>query len=64
VLILNLVAAGESNKQIAHALSIAEDTVKTHMRNIFSKLSVSDRTQAVTVAVTRGIIALGEGESG
>jgi DNA-binding NarL/FixJ family response regulator len=56
--VLQLVADGKRNKEIAAELSIAEDTVKMHVRNIFSKLNVSDRTEAVTVALRRGIIHL------
>jgi DNA-binding NarL/FixJ family response regulator len=56
--VLQLVAAGKANKAIAHDLSLAEDTVKAHLRSIFSKLDVSDRTQAVTTALRRGIITL------
>jgi DNA-binding NarL/FixJ family response regulator len=56
--VLSLVAIGKRNKEIAADLSIAEDTVKMHVRNIFSKLEVSDRTEAVTVALRRGIIHL------
>ncbi|MBV8550342.1 MAG: response regulator transcription factor [Acidobacteriaceae bacterium] len=56
--VLRLVAAGQRNKEIAAELSIAEDTVKMHVRNIFSKLNVTDRTEAVTVALRRGIIHL------
>ncbi|HEX4769521.1 MAG TPA: response regulator transcription factor [Bryobacteraceae bacterium] len=56
--VLSLVAAGKRNKEIAADLSIAEDTVKMHVRNIFSKLDVNDRTEAVTVALRRGIIHL------
>ncbi|MGH1560783.1 response regulator transcription factor [Caulobacter segnis] len=50
-------AAGQANKQIARGLSLSEDTVKGHLRSIFAKLDVTDRTQAVTVAHRRGIIA-------
>lgn len=56
--ILRLVAMGKANKEIAWALSISEDTVKAHMKSIFSKLDVRDRTQAVTAALRRGIITL------
>ena len=56
--VLTLVAAGEANKQIAWKLSISEDTVKAHLKNIFAKLGVADRTHAVTVAARRGIIEL------
>jgi DNA-binding NarL/FixJ family response regulator len=58
VAVLQLVASGKANKAIAHELSLSEDTVKAHLRSIFSKLEVSDRTQAVTTALRRGIIAL------
>jgi DNA-binding NarL/FixJ family response regulator len=58
IAILSLVAAGNPNKQIAWKLSISEDTVKTHLKRIFTKLDVSDRTHAVTVAARRGIIEL------
>jgi DNA-binding NarL/FixJ family response regulator len=56
--VLSLMAAGKRNKEIAGDLSIAEDTVKMHVRNILSKLQVSDRTEAVTIALRRGIIQL------
>ncbi|MEJ0027148.1 MAG: response regulator transcription factor [Rhizomicrobium sp.] len=58
IAILRLVAAGQANKEIARRLSISEDTVKAHMKNIFAKLGVSDRTQAVTVSAKRGIIEI------
>jgi DNA-binding NarL/FixJ family response regulator len=56
--VLSLMAAGKRNKEIASDLSIAEDTVKMHVRNILSKLQVNDRTEAVTIALRRGIIHL------
>lgn len=56
--ILRLAAEGCSNKVIAWKLSIADDTVKSHMKSIFSKLGVNDRTHAVTAALRRGIIEL------
>jgi DNA-binding NarL/FixJ family response regulator len=56
--VLSLMATGKRNKEIAGELSIAEDTVKMHVRNILSKLQVSDRTEAVTIALRRGIIHL------
>lgn len=56
--VLQLVASGHSNKRIAHALSLSEETVKTHMKSILSKLGVADRTHAVVVAARRGIIEL------
>jgi DNA-binding NarL/FixJ family response regulator len=56
--VLSLMADGRRNKEIASELSIAEDTVKMHVRNILSKLQVNDRTEAVTIAIRRGIIHL------
>jgi len=56
--ILRLVAAGNANKEIAWKLSVSEDTVKAHMKSIFAKLDVDDRTHAVTAAVRRGVIDL------
>jgi DNA-binding NarL/FixJ family response regulator len=56
--VLQLVAAGNANKEIAGRLSIAEDTVKSHVSNILSKLGANDRTHAVTIALKRGIIEL------
>lgn len=58
VQVLKLVAAGNSNKRIANHLSITEETAKGHVRSILDKLGASDRTHAVTVALTRGIIQL------
>jgi two-component system NarL family response regulator len=58
VQVLELIVQGLANKQIAYSLSIAEHTVKNHVKNILSKLSVQDRTQAATVAIQRGIIHL------
>jgi DNA-binding NarL/FixJ family response regulator len=56
--VLRLIAAGNSNKQIADVLFIAEATVKSRVTNILSKLSASDRAHAVTIALKRGIIDL------
>jgi two-component system NarL family response regulator len=56
--VLELVARGLANKQIAHSLSIAETTAKNHVKNILHKLGVQDRTQAATAAIQRGIIHL------
>ena len=58
IAVLRLVAEGKANKEIGHALSLSEETVKAHLKNIFAKLDVSDRTHAVTVAARRGIIEL------
>jgi len=56
--VLQLMAKGAANKEIAAQLSITESTVKTHITNIFQKLDTSDRTEAVTQAIKRGIIRL------
>ncbi|HEY0334910.1 MAG TPA: response regulator transcription factor [Stenotrophomonas sp.] len=56
--VLNHVAGGGSNKQVGQLLTISEETVKAHMKNILCKLGVRDRTHAVTVALRRGIISL------
>jgi DNA-binding NarL/FixJ family response regulator len=56
--VLRLIAAGNANKEIASRLSIAEDTVKSHVAKILAKLHANDRTHAVTTAVKRGIIEL------
>jgi len=57
--ILEHVARGRTNKEIAAALFVSDATVKTHLLHIFAKLDVQDRTQAVTVALDRGILRLG-----
>jgi DNA-binding NarL/FixJ family response regulator len=54
--VLKCVAAGNSNRTIAADLALAEDTVKSHMKNIMSKLGAKDRTHAVTIAISRGLI--------
>lgn len=54
--VLQEMAAGKRNKEIGADLSIAEDTVKMHVKNILEKLQVNDRTEAVTVALRRGIL--------
>src|ERR1700720_1659897 len=56
VQVLQLIVRGLANKQIAYILTIAEHTVKNHVKNILSKLGVQDRTQAATAAIQRGII--------
>jgi DNA-binding NarL/FixJ family response regulator len=56
--VLQLIASGNSNKQIADHLSIGEATVKSHVTNILSKLAANDRAHAVTIALKRGIIEL------
>ena len=56
--VLQLVAEGNSNSEIASRLHISQATVKSHLIHIFGKLGVSDRTAAVTVALQRGIMRL------
>jgi DNA-binding NarL/FixJ family response regulator len=56
--VLRLIAGGNANKLIGDQLSITEETVKGYVKNILSKLGARDRTHAVTVALTRGIIHL------
>jgi two-component system, NarL family, response regulator len=56
--VLRLIVAGHSNREIATRLYISEGTVKTHVNHILMKLGVSDRTQAVTTALKRGLVAL------
>lgn len=54
--VLRSVAAGNSNKVVADELTISEDTVKGHMKNILSKLGANDRTHAVLIAIKRGFL--------
>jgi DNA-binding NarL/FixJ family response regulator len=56
--VLRLVAKGNANKEIAAQLSLSEETVKSHIRNILAKLEANDRTHAVAIGVKRGIIEL------
>ena len=56
--VLALVAHGLANKEVASAIGRTNETVKIHLKNIFSKLRVADRTEAVTVALARGLIHL------
>ena len=56
--VLRLIVAGNSNKEIGNQLHISEATVKTHINNLLGKLGVSDRTQAATSAIQRGIVQL------
>jgi len=58
VQVLRLVATGHSNKRVGAQLSITEETVKGHVRSILTKLGASDRTHAVTIGLSRGIIQL------
>ena len=54
--IIQLAAKGFSNLEVAEMLGISVNSVKTHFRHIFEKMDVSDRTEAVTLAISRGII--------
>jgi DNA-binding NarL/FixJ family response regulator len=54
--VLSLIGQGHSNKEIAGQLCLSEKTVKNHIANIFSKLHISDRTQAVLYAVRKGLV--------
>ncbi len=56
--VLRLLALGQSNKEIAHTLSIGEKTVKTHVSNILAKLGVPSRTQAALYAVRIGLVSV------
>jgi DNA-binding NarL/FixJ family response regulator len=56
--VLRLLVSGRRNRQIADALDITEGTVKLHVSSILGKLGVADRTEAVTVAIQRGIVQL------
>jgi two-component system NarL family response regulator len=56
--VLRLVVAGQSNKEIGATLHISEGTVRAHINNILSKMGVSDRTQATTLAIKRGLVRL------
>ena len=56
--VLRLIASGNANKEVAALLSITEETVKGHVKNILAKLGANDRTHAVTIAIKRGIIEL------
>jgi DNA-binding NarL/FixJ family response regulator len=58
VQILQSVARGNANKKIAVECSISDQTVKTHLAGIISKLKAKDRTHAVTIAIKRGILPL------
>jgi len=58
VRVLRLIAEGNSNKEIAALLSVSEDSVKGHVRNILSKLGANDRTHAAMIGIKRGIIEI------
>lgn len=56
--VLAMLASGKSNKEIGSRLYISETTVKTHLRNIFTKLNVISRTEAISAATKRGLVQL------
>jgi len=56
--VLRLIASGNANKEIGARLSLTEETVKGHVRNVLAKLGANDRTHAVTIGLKRGIIDL------
>ena len=61
--VLQLAAQGLSNKEIAGDLVISEKTAKNHIANIFSKLQVNDRTQAILYALRKGLVAMPQDEN-
>jgi two-component system, NarL family, response regulator LiaR len=60
--VLRLLVQGQSNKEIAQALQIVEDTVKTHVKHILAKLGVQSRTQAVLYAIRLGLVSTEQGK--
>jgi DNA-binding NarL/FixJ family response regulator len=56
--VLRMIVGAMTNKEIAFALDVSENTVKTHVKNIFGKLNVSDRTAAATLAIKRGLVRI------
>ncbi len=56
--ILQEIVGGKANKEIAFDLDVSENTVKTHVKNVFEKLGVSDRTSAATLAIKRGLVRI------
>jgi DNA-binding NarL/FixJ family response regulator len=54
--VLGLISSGKSNKEIARMLFVTDNTVKMHVKNILSKLEANDRTQAVVIAIQRGLL--------
>jgi two-component system NarL family response regulator len=58
--VLRLLAEGLPNKELARALAVTEDTIKTHVRHILEKLEAQSRTQAVLAALRLGLISLDE----
>jgi DNA-binding NarL/FixJ family response regulator len=60
--ILTMVASGMANKQIAYQLKISQKTVRNHVSNMYEKLQIHDRSQAVLYAVRKGLVEVGRGE--
>ena len=58
LIVLRMVVGAMTNKEIAFALDVSENTIKTHLKNIFGKLNVSDRTAATTLAIRRGLVRM------
>ncbi len=56
--VLRMIVGGMSNKEIAFTLDLSENTIKTHVQNIFGKIGVSDRTSAATLAIKRGLVRI------
>jgi DNA-binding NarL/FixJ family response regulator len=56
--VLRLVGSGNTNREIGTLLSLTEETVKSHIRNILAKLGANDRTHALAIGIKRGIIEL------
>jgi two-component system NarL family response regulator len=56
--VLRLVSRGRTNKEMAVAMFISEETVKSHMKGLFQKLGVHDRAEAVGIALQRGLLRL------
>jgi len=56
--VLRMLVGGMSNKEISFALDVSENTVKTHIKNLYDKIGVSDRASAATVAIKRGLIRI------
>ncbi|MGH9947834.1 MAG: LuxR C-terminal-related transcriptional regulator [Pyrinomonadaceae bacterium] len=54
--VLRMIVGGMSNKEIAFTLEVSENTIKSHIQNIFGKIGVSDRTSAATTAIKRGLV--------
>jgi two-component system, NarL family, response regulator len=58
IAVIGLVARGMTNREIATALSMGEETVKAHLKHVFAKLDVTDRTEAALIALQRGLISV------